>query len=431
MRQQETFKEIALRPYIFVIAAFAAFCVYYGSSIILESRSANYHFSADTDFFSGLADGQIVERAARFHPLTVGLALFWMSVFKPLTSFIEESRILMAMFAGIGAAGVCAALWAFSAVVPRRYVLLCGIIYGSSLSIWYFSSIEESKILTATLSTLYIALYLNIRQNWSNTRAVLLTVTLFAACMNEIVSGFLVVIPAVDILLRRGWKFDELKWLVPHALVAPFALLLLELVVNGVVFTRGTSDEGGSHLKLLLYYMADSKWNLEQIYIFILKWVLFSFVAPTSTIVSYYNEGGFFEPTFLSYFTAAGPALLIIAVTIMVAACLVPGRGTTHSRHTPLLLALAAYSLLRGVFFFIWYSSEPLLQSAPVLSAHMLILLICFTASSFPYKHSLLSAFAAVLFVSNATFIIGPTQLSPTEYRYERHYSQQETLLRH
>ena len=46
-------------------------------------------------------------------------------------------------------------------------------IYAVSFGVWYFASIEESKIVTATLSALYIAIYLHLRDDWTMRGAVL------------------------------------------------------------------------------------------------------------------------------------------------------------------------------------------------------------------------------------------------------------------
>ena len=79
------------------------------------------------------------------------------------------------MFAAVGGVGVWAAMAVFAAVVPRRQAMVWGAIYATSLSIWYFSSIEELKVAAATLSALYIAAYLHLRKRWTLPGAALLT----------------------------------------------------------------------------------------------------------------------------------------------------------------------------------------------------------------------------------------------------------------
>ena len=136
-----------------------------------------------------------------------------MKIFNPLTLWIAPHHLLKAMFAAVGAVGVWAAMSAFGAVIPRGYAILFGIIYAVSFGVWYFSSIEESKIVTASLSALYIASYLQLRKRWTMRGVVLLTAILLLACLNEMVSGFLIIIPIVDTLMRRGWDWRHGWWI--------------------------------------------------------------------------------------------------------------------------------------------------------------------------------------------------------------------------
>lgn len=132
-----------------------------------------------------------------------------MQILHPLTLWVAPIYVLKAMFAAVGAVGVWAAASACAAVVPRGCALLFGAIYALSFGVWYFASIEESKIVTASLAALYIATYLRLRTRWTMRGAVLLSAILLFACLNEIVSGFLIVIPIVDTLVRRGWDLRK------------------------------------------------------------------------------------------------------------------------------------------------------------------------------------------------------------------------------
>ena len=183
------------RPVSFPLVAGAAFALYFISALVLQARNGTTYFGADTGLYAVLASGDVIDRVARFHPTTIAMASVWMKIFNPLTLWVAPALLLKAMFAAIGAVGVWAAMSAFAEVVPRRYVALFGIIYAVSFGVWYFSSIEESKIVTASLSALYIASYLQLRKNGLHSRVVLLTAILILTCLNEIVSCFLLVIP--------------------------------------------------------------------------------------------------------------------------------------------------------------------------------------------------------------------------------------------
>lgn len=163
------------------LVVFGAFCLYWLSSFVLESRGAMHDFGADAFYYAELAKENVIgrlgsdyllDRITRFHPLTTGLAVIWMKLLSPLTVWISPQHLLKALFSLIGAVGVWAVMRAFAAVVPVRYALLLGIIYASSLSVWYFSSIQESKIVSATLTALYIATYLRLRTAWTMRGAV-------------------------------------------------------------------------------------------------------------------------------------------------------------------------------------------------------------------------------------------------------------------
>src|SRR5262249_32208507 len=223
------------------------------SALIVEERGEQNLFGADTVLYVELAKDNVIERLGsyypfdritRFHPMTTALAVAWMKLLRPLTLWITAQQLLKGMFAAVGAAGVWAAMWAFAAVVPRRQAVLWGAIYATSLSIWYFSSIEESKIVAATLSALYIAVYLHKRTRWTPGGAALLTAILLLACLNEIIAGFLVAIPVVDTLVTRGWDLRRGRWIALHALTVPAVLLFLELVINRYVVGPTTAGPG-------------------------------------------------------------------------------------------------------------------------------------------------------------------------------------------
>src|SRR2546430_8995438 len=216
----------------FVLAASSAFGLYWLSSLVLQARNATTHFGADAHVYALLAEGIAVDGLTRFHPVTIVLGLAWMKLTNQLTLWVP-AHVLKALFAAVGAVGVWGALSAFASVMPRRCAILFGIIFATSLGIWYYSSIEESKIVTTTLSALYIATYLKLRKCWTKRGVVLLTAILVAACLNEIVAGFLVVIPAVDTLVQRGFDLRHGRWIAAHSIAVPLAFALLEFVVNG------------------------------------------------------------------------------------------------------------------------------------------------------------------------------------------------------
>jgi hypothetical protein len=319
------------------------------------------------------------------------------------------------MFAAVGAAGVWAAMAAFASVGARRQAPLWGIVYATSLGVWYFSSIEESKIVTSTLVAFYIVAYLRLRTTWSTRGAVLLTGILLLACLNEIVAAFLVAIPAVDAVVRHGWNLrDQLRrnwWIACHALAAPVALLFLELVVNGWLVPAGNEPEGASHLSMLLYYIVQNDFSLAAIYAFAIRWLFFNFAAPSiqATYGASKDYAGDFAPILLSYLDSPISVGLVVVFCAIVSVSL-QSRYRAHITRdmAGIMLGLATYALVRALFFFLVYPGEYMLFSSAVTLPHMLLLAIPFAVSAYPRKQALLAGLAALLFVVNGSFIIGP-----------------------
>ena len=410
---------------VFALVALAAFGLYWASSYRLNEREGTKHFAADTWFYTTLAQGNVFDRMAdepdlarifRFHPTTVVMAAAWMQILSPLTRWFEPLYLLKAMFAAVGAVGVWAAMWGFAAVVPRGQAILWGLIYASSLGIWYFSSIEESKIVTATLSSLYIAAYLHLRNRWMTGSAVLLTAILLLACLNEIVAGFLVIIPVVDTLVRRGREFRHSSWIAWHALAGPVALAILEGIGRGWTAAAGSHPEGATHFSMLLWYISQNYFTLESLYAFAVRWLFINIAAPEPRADHWadpsINYGGDFKPELENYFSSpVSVSLVVMFALILVVAVWWRQRSERADNLAGILPALLAYALLRSTFFFIFNSKECLLFSSSVTLAHLLMVGIPFVASNFPPKRTALLVFAILLLMVNGAFIAGDPRL--------------------
>ncbi|HXE86156.1 MAG TPA: hypothetical protein VN524_05065 [Hyphomicrobiaceae bacterium] len=405
----------------FALIAVVAFGLYWLSSFLLEARGGTTHFAADTWFYTELAKGDIfgrladnyhLDRVFRFHPTTVLLAAGWMKLVEPLTGLISPLHLLKAMFALVGAIGVWAALWAFAAAVPQRLAVPLGAIYGSSLSVWYFSSIEESKIVTTTLIVLYFAAYLRLRTNWTLPRAALLTGILLVACLNEIVAGFVVIVPVVDTLVRRGLDLRAYRWIAAHALAGPVALAILELIMRARAGAAAAHAEGANHFSMLIYYITQNDYSPAALYTFAVRWLFFSIAAPSPN-GSYYanpsiNYGGEFEGVLVTYLTSPVSAGVVVLFGLVLWAGLAPRwRAAGLGDLTGVMLGMAAFAVVRGVFFLGFIPDECMLFSSSVTLAHLLLIAIPFAASGFPWKGSVLAGLAALLFVTNASFIVG------------------------
>ena len=399
----------------FALVAGAAFGLYWFSSYILLSRAATMHFGVDTEGYTEFAQGDVLrrmvntydlDRIIRFHLTTATLAVAWMKILSPFTRWIAPLYLLKALFALIGATGVWIAMSAFARVMARRDAILFGIIYAVSFSVWYFSSIEESKMVSGMLAGLYIASYLRLREEWTTRGAILQTAILLFACMNEMVAGFLIIIPIVDTLMQHGLNWRQGRWIAAHAVVGPVALVILEGFAY-CFLTPASHPEGASHLSMLIYYVSQSYHGADMLYLFVLNWLFFMIAAPTAN-APLWAPPGFFEPALSNYFASPVSALLVTLFLAMVAVS-VMNRGRIESPGSPagILLGLMTYSLLRGCFFFVFDPPEPILFSSSVTLVHMLMIGILFAASNVPAKRTLLAAFAVLLFATNQAFIIG------------------------
>jgi len=410
-----------LHPLLLLLLLAVLFAIYWSTSFLLAANQATTRFGADTWFYTELADSdslqrlyenELIGRVFRFHPVTVLLAAAWMNALDWLEAWLTQEQILRAMFALVGAVGGYAAMSGFAAIMLRRHVAFWGAIYGVSLGVWYFSSIEESKIVSGSLATLYIAIYLHLRERWTQRSAWLLTAVLLLACLNEIVAGFLVVIPLVDTFVRHGLDFRRMRWIFLHALTAPFALLILEAISRGRFDAAKEHPEGATHFSMLFWYIVQNEYSISSIYAFALRWIFFNLAAPEQKI-HFVNAaigyGGDFDPQRLPYFLSllsTTAAVLIIA--ILFAALLPRYRPAMTRNAAAIMLGLAAYILLRGTFFFLLLPQEAMLFASSISFALLLLIALPFSASAFPRKRILLALFATALFLANGAFMLAP-----------------------
>lgn len=389
-----------------------ATALYWLTSFILLSHNTASSFGNDSTLYTAIADGSIQDRLIRFHPVTVALAFDWMKILAPFSDWVAPHHLLTLMFSLIGGLGVWAALSAFRSVVPARYVMICGVIYACCLGSWYFSAVAESKIVTASLATLYIALYLKLRENWTVTGVWLMTGVLGIACLNEIVAAFMLAIPVVDTLRREGFNARAGRWILAHALVVPGAWFILEVTINGRLPHDPANIESGSMFKMFWFYVGFNDHGAASLYSFVLNWLVFNIVAPTRTAFAavslwptYY---GYFAPSFANYFTSVASAGAIALLAVIAAVPFVPAWRAEQptAGGSGMALPLAAYTAVRAAFFFMFNPAEPMLFTSAVTLAHLIIVIPAFAATRFPAKMPVLAGFAALLFLTNLRFVM-------------------------
>ncbi|MGE0768754.1 MAG: hypothetical protein AB7L90_20115 [Hyphomicrobiaceae bacterium] len=399
------------------VIALGSFAVYFASSFALVARDGTTHFGGDPWLYTELArtdpftDVGKIAYVIRIHPMTGLLGLAWMKLASPLSFWLTPEEILRCLFAGFGAVGVRAAISAFAIVIPRREALLWGAIYASSLGVWYFSSIEESKALTATLTAIYTAVYLRLRESWTLRRAMLLTFVLAAACLNEIVAIFLVAIPAVDSLVRSGVNVRQCYWIGIHATVGPIALSVME-VASRILLAPSERPEGSDHIGLLIWFIQNNYVSLERLYNFLTRWLLFNVAAPQSKAITWADPslryGGDFDNSIANYFQAPVTAWLVVLALAVLITSIVPRIREALSKDTcALLLGLSAYGFIRSVFFLAFNPGECMLYASGTTLAFLLLIAIPFATARIPVKGVLLFSIFVLLQVTNGRFIVG------------------------
>jgi hypothetical protein len=182
------------------------------------------------------------------------------------------------------------------------------------------------------------------------------------------------------------------------------------VTVNGRLHHDPANIESGSLFKMFWFYVGFNDHGLVSLYNFLLNWLFFNIVAPTRTAFAavplWPTFFGYFEPSFVNYFTHVTSAGAILFLGVMVVASLTPPWRAEAQSSFGLLIPLAAYTLLRGAFFFLFNPAEAMLFSAAVTLPHLMIIIIPFTASKFPAKIPVLAGFAALMFLTNARFLV-------------------------
>ena len=396
-----------------VLIVVSAFNFYWQTSYFLLDMDRITYFGADGNVYLKLAQKTIDDQILLFHPFAALLSVVWMKIFTPLTEMLPPEQILSAMFAAIGALGVGAAFSIFKAMMPRVYALPCTMIYAVSLSIWYFSSIDKSKIIEAAFACLYIAIYIQLRKSYTSRLSIYLTITYALACFNSIISALLVLIPVIDIFLRNYRMRDalrDMRWVFYHVLPAPIVLLLMEAMINSHILGQTDQAKGANHFDLFITFASLADHSIINIYNFVINWFFFSVAAPAPNALYAYpiwpDYHGYWEPELANYFGSLVTVILITSAGLAgVYACFLP-KAAKDREWSSLLYGLIGFSIARALFFFTFAPPESLLYSPPAVICHLVIFLKAFVSSKFAYKKYMLYFLLATLLVTNIRFIL-------------------------
>lgn len=399
-----------MRYIVYALIFLASFNLYWETQSIFDEYEKSSYFGADSIIYAKIAEGVIDQQVQFFHPLTAAISSLWLSITTPLQGLADVAELYGAMYAAIGALGVVAAAAAFHRLLPANPALICTLAYALSLSVWYFSSIHETKIIDGTIASVYIAVYLRLRENWSIWWFFLLTSIMIIGCFNSIVTAFLVLIPAIDVLLRNSFRIRELGWVFMHALPAPFILIILEFLIRSSVEPNNVKAEAENHFDLLVTFAKMGSHTVTSFFGFIQNWIVFSLAAPSADADHGYAiwevTEGYFHPNLHQYFSNLSSGLFLLSLILIVLVGLNTVRlGRLAVGLWPLLAGLAAYSAARIVLFFIFLPSEALLYTSPIILAHLIIISTLYFQSTFRYKAQIYGFFVAMMAISNIRFM--------------------------
>jgi hypothetical protein len=161
---------------------------------------------------------------------------------------------------------------------------------------------------------------------------------------------------------------------------------------------------------MMLFYMFWNEHGPASLYLFLSNWLFFNIAAPTAeasyALPPWPHYNGYFEPSLSNYLASPAAAGIVVLFGLMVAGAVLPRyRAKNYGAASGILLPLAAYTGLRGLFFFVFNPAEVQLFSQSTALVHLLIIGIPFAASAFPAKRALLAAFAVLLFIVNGSFM--------------------------
>lgn len=404
------------------VAASFIFVVYLGSAYLLAAEQRDEALGADAGLYRMLAYPTFAEdRVTAFHVVTVLLARAWIGIIAPLVGRIAPDlwppHMLHPLLAAVGAAGVIAAIYVASKFLARRDAILFGVIYGLSLGVWYFSCVPESKGLTAALIAVYLAVYLRFRDDRSMVSGLMLSGIMFAACMNDLTSAALLVIPLFDSVMRGRFDKSACARIGMQLTIGVVgAVVIQQLMVpllpgNGSESAKDWPVESGA-VALFLKYFQISDHSPSAFWSFLLNWLFFNIAAPqehaTHALALWPDYKGFFEPSLFGYLTSVTTLGLAGCVASIIYFAAAPtSRGRITSDAAGLMMGLLAFSVVRGVFFFLFNPGEAILFSSSVVLPHLLLFSIPFGTAkiSDQLRTLLLSGFAVLLFLANGRFI--------------------------
>jgi len=157
------------------------------SSRVLE----DYAFGADVPHYTfGIGHGFR-------HPITAKLMEFYRGFISILLPITITPFVMKLLFSFFGAINVMIVHSICSMFFSRYRSVLVAVCYGFSLSVWYFSSVPESYVFSATLYSLYFWYFIKHCSDLRLIKVLILLGLLTLALLNDISSVYLLLLPFV------------------------------------------------------------------------------------------------------------------------------------------------------------------------------------------------------------------------------------------
>jgi len=382
-----------LRPHVEIILFILFLLVYLVTEMnnISSRNLSDYPFGADVPNYT-FGIGNLWH-----HPLTGWLITSYRYFINNLLHIAYSTTVAKFLFSFFGAINVMIVYRIFLMFFNRYKSFLFTVCYGFSLSVWYFSSVPESYVISATLYSLYFWYFI---KHCSDLRLmkvlILLGILAFAIC-NDISSVFLLFLPLIyfnkEIITNkriRSYFLLHVFFLV--ALCIMFKFLGWDVVKFFLIQREGYGPSS--------YVLSDF---IEPF----LNVIFFSVGAPSHEtsyaprLLSF--NSAFFKPTLLGYMDHIVTAIFFIFYGSLMIIALSRVQLIKHNKFIIPFIVFIAARYLSIVFF---NPGEAFLFTTLSTLPLLLILFCLFDTAHFRYKGAFELVLFLSMFASNLRFLI-------------------------
>lgn len=368
---------------IYFISGFNNLNSYSNEDYPLEADGGAYY-----RMFSG---GWLNDDLALKHSITITFAIVVREIAQGLEGFLNKKIIIKAFFAIIGIINLLIS-WEIFCFYNKENSLLLTLIYGFSASIWFFSSIPESYIISVLFASLYLFLFLKFQNSWNFKNIFLLTAPLILGILNDITLIILLVIPLVFYNKELIKNAKERYLFIIHGLSA---FLVIHIVLNFL-------SQRVHELSIYKYYLTYKQiWGLDttskglyELHELLLNMLFFSIGFPSgqasysSNIFPGYDKT--FLPSLLQYFEHTFSTIFLLLFIILIVIFIY---GFFTYRNTMSCALLSFIALKMGIIFWVhpWSS---FMFSIVVNLPWLIVLSYYLQKSRFKYKTAFLIVFS-------------------------------------